>query len=267
MKKTFLGKLIRGMLIAVLMAVLFCVVLAYGLRWTRHKFTLQVTGDSMTSPDMSGRPVLDSDMVKQEGQMHPVPLPDIAVQLVFVTDEAGALDRCFYTMIDCLQGRLDFYMVPNDSRLQLSAQLYQELVTKNAQLAQINTLESLYRSFVAEDAPECAMRALEEAIGIKADYYTVMPKQCCDAVLKENAGQYSYDGFLQDNLQEQVVTAGSMKAYLTALWEQCECSVSVNSRMFYLETYEGLTNLKVSCQLVAGERHNNGYLPAGTGLR
>ena len=255
------------MLVAGLMAVLFCVVLAYGLRWTRQTFAPQPAGDNAVSPDGNGSGILDSGMAKPAEQMQTVPLPDIAVQLVFVTDEAGALDRCFYTMIDCLQGRLDFYMVPKDSRLQLSAQLYQELVTKNAQLAQINTLESLYHSFTAEEAPECAMKALEEAIGIAADYYTVMPKQCCDAILKENADQYAYDGFLQDNLQEQVVTAGSMKAYLTALWEQCKCSVSVNSRMLYLETYEGLTNLKLSCRLVAGERHNNGYLPAGTGLR
>ena len=116
---------------------------------------------------------------------------------------------------------------------------------------------------------KCAITDFSILLGgyVSEDYYTVMPKQCCDVIIKENAHTYAYDGFLQENLQEQIIASGSMKAYLTALWEQCECSVSVNSRMFYLETYEGLTNLKVSCQLVAGERHNNGYLPAGTGLR
>ena len=140
-------------------------------------------------------------------------------------------------------------------------------MTKNAQLAQVNTLEGLYRSFPSDDAPECAARALSEAVGVSEDYYTVMPKQCCDVIIKENAYTYAYDGFLQENLQEQIIASGSMKAYLTALWEQCESNVSAASRLYYLETYEGLTNRNVSCKMVAGERHNNGYQPLGNGLQ
>lgn len=242
-------------MIAMILAVLFCVVVLCGIRWMRTHFMPHRSSGSTTTIG----PAVLQPQVK--------PLPDIAVQLVFVTDEDGRLERCFYTVLDCFEQRMDFYMVPMDIRLQLSVPLYQELVTKNAQLAQVNTLESLYRSFTAEEAPECTLRALGEAVGVIADYYTVMPKSCCEGILKEDAHQYAYDEFLQDDLQQTVLSTGSMKAYLTALWEQCESNVSVASRMYYLETYEGLTNLSVSCRLVAGERHNNGYLPDGNGLR
>ena len=259
MKKNAVKKTIRTMMIATLLAVLFCVVFFIGLKWMQKQFVPDRNAvlSTMVEPDGTGSAL----------QPQVQPLPDITVQLVFVTDEDGRLDRCFYTVLDCPEGRLDFYMVPTDVRLQLSVMLYQELVTKNAQLAQVNTLEGLYRSFTANEAPECAMQALGEAVGVSADYYTVMPKDCCNQILKENAHQYTYDSFLQENLQQAVCASGSMKAYLTALWEQCESNISVESRMYYLETYEGLTNLSVSCRMVAGERHNNGYLPDGNGLR
>lgn len=249
------------MRIALFLTGLFCVVLVCGLTWIGRRFVPE------TEAFISGTNAADSERTGMSEPVQEVLLPDIAVQIVFVIDEEGNLDRCFYTRLNCLQGRMDFYMVPTDIRLQLSIQLYQDLVTKNAQLAQVNTLEGLYRSFPSDDAPECAARALSEAVGVSEDYYTVMPKQCCDVIIKENAHTYAYDGFLQENLQEQIIASGSMKAYLTALWEQCESNVSAASRLYYLETYEGLTNRNVSCKMVAGERHNNGYQPLGNGLQ
>jgi len=203
----------------------------------------------------------------QEDAESVLPLPELVMQTVFVTEEDGTLCECFYTMLDCMSGRMEFYVVPTDTRLQLSTGLYRELVTKNTRLAQVTTLEGLYRCFAAEEAAECTVKALDEAVGVSADYYTVMPKFCYDRILKEDAHTYAYADFLQTNLPEQVMAAGSMKAYLTGLWEQCESNVPAESKLYYLETYEGLTNLRVSCRLIAGERHNNGYVPAGNGLR
>lgn len=258
MKKGFGNKLIRSMLIAMTLALVTGVVFVCSFRWMQACFgvseeRLEAAHDGNT-------------MQMQAQEKRQVPLPELALQAVFVTEADGALCSCYYTRLDCLKGSLVFYMVPVDTRLQLSTELYQELVTKNTRLAQVNTLEGLYRCFSAEEAAACTVKALDEAVGVRADYYTVVPKECYDRIIKAEAHTYNYAEFLQPDLQEQVQVAGSMKAYLTNLWEQCECSVSPESRMYYLETYEGLTNLRVSCKLIAGERHNSGYVLAGNGL-
>jgi len=256
MKKGFLGKLIRGMLVSLVLAGLFGVVLVCGMKCVRGRFSLREYNT-----------VQAGNLLHQVNTEGVKPMPDIAVQTVFVEGEDGTLCSCFYTMLDCIEERLDFYMVPTDTRLQLSAELYQELVTKNTKLAQVNTLEGLYRCFDEADAAGCAVKALEEAVGVTADYVTVMPQSCYEGLIKEEAHTYAYDGFLREELQENVIASGSMKAYLTNIWEQCESSVSPECKLYYLETYEGLTNLSVSCRMIAGERHNSGYVLKGSGLR
>lgn len=259
MKKGFGNKVIKCMLIALTLALVSGVVFACSFRWVQKRFV--VLREQVPVVSVGNKVPLQTEAEC------PVSLPEQALQAVFVTEEDGALCGCFYTMLDCMEGRMEFYMVPLDTRLYLSTELYRELVTKNAKLAQVNTLDGLYRCFVAAEAAECTLKALDEAVGVQADYYTVMPKSCYERIIKEEAHTYVYDAFLQDDLSEQVMAAGSMKAYLSAVWEQCKCSVSAESRLYYLETYEGLTNLRVFCRLVAGERHNNGYVPKGTGLR
>ncbi len=246
-------------MLALMLAALFCVVLLGGIKGLGTLFVVRT--DSEAFP-----PTVNNTLISI-GTDKAKPMPDVAIQAVFVTDEEGSLCRCFYTLMDCQTEMLEFYMVPLDTRLQLSIVLYQELVTKNAKLAQVNTLEELYRCFTAEEAAACAVKVLDEAVGVCADYYTVMPQSSCDRILRADAHTYAYDDFLQDDLQSQVIAAGSMKAYLSDLWEQCESSVSIESRLYYLESYEGLTNLSVSCRMIAGERHNNGYVLKGNGLR
>ncbi len=259
MKKGFFKRLISGMMISLTLATLFCVVLLGGIKGLGALFVVRPDNEAF-------QPTVNNTLI-QIGTDKAKPMPDVAIQAVFVTDEEGKLCRCFYTLLDCQTETLEFYMVPLDTRLQLSTALYQELVTKNAKLAQINTLEGLYRCFPAAEAADCAVKALDEAIGVCADYYTVMPQNGCDSILKADAHTYAYDDFLQDDLQAQIIEAGSMKAYLTDLWEQCESSVSIESRLYYLESYEGLTNLSVRCRRIAGEQHNNGYVLKGNGLR
>lgn len=258
MKKGFAGKLIKAILIAVTLALVTGVMFVCSLHGIQNWFGIS----EKQSPVLSNR-----IEVQQTEEERPVLLPELAIQAVFVTDEDGTLCGCFYTLLDCMEGTLEFYTVPLDTRLNLSTELYRELVTKNTKLAQVNTLEGVYRCFDTAEAAECTVKALDEAVGVKTDFYSVMPKSCYDSIMKEDAHAYAYDAFLQENMEEQVKAAGSMKAYLTGLWEQCECSVSVESRLYYLETYEGLTNLRVSCRQAAGEQHNNGYVLEGTGLR
>ena len=257
MRKGFANKLIKSILIAMTLALVTGVVFIGSFRWIRKCFAV------------SEKPVVGIGNTGQQPTEteRTVPLPELALQAVFVTEEDGTLCGCFYTMLDCVEGKMDFFMLPLDTRLHLSTELYRELVTKNTRLAQVNTLAGMYRCFETEEAAACTVKALDEATGVRADYFTVMPKECYDKIIKEEAHSYAYDAFLQENLQEQVKSEGSMKAYLTKLWEQCECSVSVESRLYYLETYEGLTNLRVSCTLAAGEQHNNGYVLTGAGLR
>lgn len=257
MRKGFANKLIKSILIAITLALVTGVVFICSFRWIRKNFA--VSEKPVAGIGNTGQQQIETGKA--------VPLPELALQAVFVTEEDGTLCGCFYTMLDCVEGKLDFFMLPLDTRLHLSTELYQELVTKNTRLAQVNTLAGLYRCFEAEEAAACTVKALDEATGVQADYFTVMPKICYDGIIKEDAHTYLYDAFLQPELKEQVIAAGSMKAYLSSLWEQCECSVSVESRLYYLETYEGLTNLRVSCTLAAGEQHNNGYVLKGNGLQ
>ena len=257
MKQKTAGKLIRSMVIALMLVVVCLSILIGGTKWINKVFGIERTDE--TAGD---EPVLE--FVTGESVR---PLPEVAIQALFVTDEDGELTRCYFTVLDCLEEKLEFYVVPLDTRLQLSTELYQALVTKNTRLAQVNTLQGLYRCFTPDEAAEYTVKVLDEAVGVKTDYYTVMPEKCCELILKENAEDYAYGTFFKDDLQAQVTEAGSMKAYLTGIWEQCICSVSVESKLYYLETYEGLTNLRVSCRTVAGEQHNNGYVPEGSGLR
>lgn len=249
----FMKRLIQSVLTALILSGVFCITLVLGMKVLRERFLLKETGTAMQAIGHF------SEMPDERMKV----LLDVAVQAVFVTGEDGDLCSCFYTMLDCMENRLEIYVIPSDTRLQLSAGLYQELVTKNTKLAQVNTLDGLYRCFDKAEAAECTVQALEEAIGITADYITVMPKSCYDRLMKEEPHTYAYDDFLQDDLRENVMASGSMKAYLTGIWEECESSAALESKLYYLETYEGLTNLTVSCRMIAGERHNNGYVLSG----
>ena len=192
MRTGFFTKLIKSIVFALLFAAAFGIVLVCSLRWLQGRF-----GQLEERETMGG---IAGTETGQTGEMQLQFLPDVALQIVFVTAEDGTLCGCFYTELDCIEQFLTFYVVPIDTRLQLSTGLYHELSMKNAKLAQINTLEALFRSFSLSEAPGCVVKALDEAFGVSADYYTVMPKDCYDMVMKEKAHSYEYDEFLQEDL-------------------------------------------------------------------
>ena len=149
MNAGFFKRLISGMMVAMTLAALFCVVLLGGIKGLSNLFV--VSGDrAVSQPERNNTLTQVGTNVSKE-------MPDVAIQAVFVTDEEGRLCRCFYTLLDCQIEKMEFYMVPLDTRLQMSAELYQELVTKNAKLAQVNTLEGLYRCFPATEAAACTI--------------------------------------------------------------------------------------------------------------
>ncbi len=184
-----------------------------------------------------------------------------AVQIVFVTGEAsGTLNHVFLTVIDCKKVSLRFMEIPSDTRLTLSTALYQKMILVNASVPQITSLSSLYGYFESARAYDMVLEALEEILPVRPDYYTIMPEQVYLQFINESMKSSTYTDFLREDLMEQVRKSGGMKAYLCSIWEQCESDLSVSEKMFYLETYEGLSNRSISYCIIPGESHNNGYI-------
>lgn len=188
----------------------------------------------------------------------PVP-PEQATEIVFVTGGDGSLDSCYLSELDCENIRWRLNVIPTDTRLMLSAELYKNLSKDNVTVPQLATLSELYRT-LSEAAPEGCFMALAELLGFTPDSMLILPLPDFERVIRKTPKQYEYGGFLNDYFLEEISSQNGLWSFFNDYFRDRRSTLSLSDRLFYLETYESLTNLNISCRLVPGERHNNGYV-------
>lgn len=209
-----------------------------------------------------------SDEIASSAASHgPTPTPGTlsepplkATEMIFVTNDDGTLSACYLSEIDCQNGMWRLNVIPTDTRIEMSAGLYKTLSRENVAVPQIATLSELYRAFPGNTAPDNCFAALSELINFTPDSRLVISALEFGRIIKNGPENYQYDSFLADGLHDEIRAAGGMMHFIESFLSGKQTSLPIRARLFYLETFENLTNLRISCRLIPGERHNNGYL-------
>ncbi len=186
-------------------------------------------------------------------------MKDVAAWSLFVIDKYDNLTGVYIAELDCLNGKWRLSALPLDTRLNISVNLYKELIKENVATPQLCSLLELYKCFDKTVAVDYTEKAVNELLPFKPDYRLVMPEEVFLEIFRENPEKYAYSYFLRDGLEEKIRQSGSMQGFMKEILEQCTCSISLKKHLYYLETFEGLSNLDVSCRLIPGSRHNYGY--------
>lgn len=242
MKKSDIKRVVRITLITAFCALLFFIIVLFISKWLDENYASNEFGDIT--------PGAESDRINPK---------EVATELIFVKN-GDELAGIYLAEIDCINVRWRLTVIPLDTRLTLSTELYKECVKSNVSAPQITTAGELYKFFSEARATEILQLAMGEVLPFKPDYVLNMPNEVFAGIFRENPEKYSYAYFLADGFSGQITEAGGMKKYMTNVLSQCTGTLTLKQQLFYLETFEDLTNLRVSCRLIPGERHNNGYV-------
>jgi len=186
-------------------------------------------------------------------------LKDVSATLIFVTGEEGGLSGLYLAELDCINVKWRLTVIPLDSRLTLSVDLYKKALKENVSAPQLTTVGEFYKYFEEKTAVDMTTAAISEIITISPDYYLLMPEEVFYGMFKQKPESYSYSYFLKEDLEGTILKGGGMQRYMTSILEKCSGSLKVKDYLYYLESFENLTNLDISCRLIPGEQHNNGY--------
>lgn len=184
--------------------------------------------------------------------------PEIATEIIFVTDD-DELAGCYLSELDTLNVRWRLNVIPLDTRISLSASLYRELAKNNVTVPQVATLSELYRSLTGDKAAADCTKVVSELLGFTPTSMLVLPAKDFEKVIRKSPEQYVYADFLTESFIEEISGETGLWTFFASFFEGRESSLSTAQRLFYLETCESLTNQRISCRLIPGTRHNNGY--------
>ena len=190
-------------------------------------------------------------------QETPVDTPAVAVELVLVVDGNGALSKVFMTETDCVNLHWRMSTIPLDTRLELSLSLYKECIKANVAAPQFTTVAELYRCFDGETAANLTFGAIRELLPFEPDFLTVMPRDVYLSVF-EDRDDKNPPGFCEA-LEDNIKKAGSLYNFVKNARSVCKGRKTTEAELFYLETYENISNRQTEFRIIPGERHGNGY--------
>lgn len=194
--------------------------------------------------------------------VQPVVEPEkrVVSHLIYAWDEeTEEVERLLLAVLDCARVELDYVEIPADTRFTLSAALFSDLTAVNVAVPQLVTLSALYKYFGNEQAFSCGRRIVEELLGITIDAYIMLPSETYFEIFQQLPIETSLAQFYQPGLEIRLMRAGSLKQYLTELYDKSETELTLDTFLFYLETYEGLTNYKINYHTLPGSRDNAGF--------
>ncbi len=186
-----------------------------------------------------------------------VETPLTAAELVLVLDGDGSLSKVFMTETDCMNLRWRMSTIPLDTRLELSLSLYKECVKANVAAPQFTTIAELFRCFEGDTASRLTFDAVRELLPFEPDFLTVMPKDVYLSVFeaRDDKSPSRFSEALADNIKR----AGSLYSFVKNARSVCKGRKTAEAELFYLETYENISNRQTEFRIIPGERHGNGY--------
>ncbi|MBE5960596.1 MAG: hypothetical protein E7256_04310 [Lachnospiraceae bacterium] len=175
----------------------------------------------------------------------------------FVTEEeTGKIEDVLIEILNARSGKLLYLTIPMDLKVTLSGNVYDKLNAEVVMVPQMFKLSMLSAYFKGQKQREAARLILEDALGLKMDYYSVLPYETFHRMFEKKADgtyvcpeEYIKEGF------GWMVKEKRKEAYLAY-----DTDFAYRDRMIYLETYQALKKEDFLFEKVSGMQTNEAFI-------
>ncbi len=249
---------------------------------------------------------VDEQKVPETVMMTPTPEPitrpsvdDISKNLIYCYNkEDNRLSRLVLEVFNCQTKELAYITIPIDTKLTMSDTLYRKLIVVKPEIPQIIKLYSITKYLDRETVFDYGVLMVEELLGTKISYYTVMPEELFADIFEERVvtggisaaellpGAEVTTAAVTDAAQEekaategeqeqpeltQVFTEKYLKkisklnseakiqTYLEKLYPKLTSNLPLQDKLNYIESYSKTTMDRVLFLKLAGKELNSGF--------
>lgn len=122
-----------------------------------------------------------------------VPVEKIAKNMIFSVDEkTDKINRMVLEIFNAYTGNLDYITIPVNTQFAISNELYQKTSSLGLGLPQIITLSEINQYLTGEERYPYALSILEDLLGTKIHYYTILKKSDFTSIFKTKKMRYTY---------------------------------------------------------------------------
>jgi hypothetical protein len=216
--------------------------------------------------------------IPQGSGNHVITEPQIDVisrHLIYCVDEeTGDIQKLVLEVFDCERLKLNFITIPVRTQITLPERLHKELVLIKPSIPGFLKLSAITGYLPEETVYEYGVRIIEEMLGIKISYYSVVPQSVYDTVFetkdtdtgtagmqgKDNAypAEVFSDAFLEH--LHSITTESQLYDYLKDLYGKIQSNLSFEEKLNYMESYIKLPGGNISFSVIPGEDTNSGYI-------
>ncbi len=182
---------------------------------------------------------------------------ETAKQLIFVTDGTGAIINCYISVLRCDTGKLYYIRIPAAAQLAVPEEI---LSSMGMEAGSITSLFDLYTVFQNSAAYLWGEIILEDILDFSVSYTTIYTSDIFSTLINSDIEAPEDAGAFSSELPVMILEAGGVKAYMTWLYQNSVMNISLQDRLFYLETFENLSQEDVSFQVMPGEMQNGSYV-------
>lgn len=212
-------------------------------------------------------------------------IDDVSKNLIYSVDgESGEIDKLLLEIFHCGNKKLYYITIPGKTQFTMSDTLYQKLILVNPAVPQIMKYSSLTKYFPKETVYEYGILLLEELLGIKVSYYTVIPKNIYDTIFmtedistavspadvsQTEVREYPREMFREDyaTFLTTLQTEEELAYYIEEIYPSFTSNITLEEKMNYLDSYCKTPIRNIFFELIAGDDENSAYIidTAGTG--
>lgn len=210
---------------------------------------------------------------KKETSLFSASIDDISKHLIFCVDEKnGDIKKLVLEIFNCETNRIVYITIPIKTQFTLSDSLYRELVLIKPSIPQFLKLSAITGYLPEEWVYEYGVLMIEDLLDIQLSYYSVVPQKVYDTVFEteilplksDNKSNYELvtgemfsDGFLE--LLHTIETETDLRKYIEGIYTKMDSNLSIEGKLYYVESYLGVKGENISFELIAGEESNSAY--------
>jgi hypothetical protein len=230
----------------------------------------------------------EQSRVVEEPEPTPVPITtpsidEVSKNLIFCYDtETHAIRKLILEVFHCERKQMTYITIPTSTQFTMSDVLYKKLITVQPSIPQMIRLSAVTRYLDASVIYDYGVLLVEDMLGLKISYYTVMPVEVYQSIFEEQSipdginakslltgeseqpedGSIVAEVFTQKYLEflDTIESAEELSTYMEEVYATLQSNLTLEEKMNYLESYGKTSMRNVSFTRLAGEVNNSGFV-------
>jgi len=202
---------------------------------------------------------------------------DISRNLIFCYDEkTSEITKIVLEIFHCGKKKITYITIPMRTQLTMSDSLYRKMLLVNPEIPQMMQLSVMTNYMDSDTVFDYGTLMLEDLLGIKISYYTVIPKSIYDTMfvskkIKSSGAGASAAPAAEQNLPVEAFskdyikfvktlkTEDDINNYIEDIYPKLITNLPLEEKQKYLESYSMTPLSNISFELMKGNDENSGY--------